>query len=390
MRAILLQMKVLLFLLLIGVVAPQAQAHVVNQMVAEIMLSEEQWSLEVKFDAGYAIPETRGDTEEEAPTQEWLASLSVDQHSALRHAAVQYLGEWFQIDWTGNSDLEIEISFPEWETEPPEFKRDFGDAGVAYFRVKYSGMIPKEKGILELVPLDGGFPDLALIVHTQDGGEAVATLPKERGFELWEVEEQIAQEISAEPKVKGQVRISTGWQSFVVYGFEHVLPKGLDHVLFLLGLFFLSTNWRHLVEQSLLFTIGHTCTLFAVITLDLVVPGRWVEPLIAITILWIGAENLWVKKIGLTRRIVVFCMGLIHGLGYASVLRGYFENVDSPLIGVLLANVGIELAQLFILSIAGLLFWWARDRKWYNILRISASSLVAFSGLIWFLQRIWS
>ncbi|MDA0963181.1 MAG: HupE/UreJ family protein, partial [Proteobacteria bacterium] len=114
-----------------------------------------------------------------------------------------------------------------------------------------------------------------------------------------------------------------GWQTFVDYipvGFDHILPKGLDHILFVLGLFFLSTRLRPLIWQVSAFTLAHTVTL-ALGALGYVnIPGSIVEPLIAASIVYVAVENLFSDGLSRWRPLVIFGFGLLHGLGFASVL----------------------------------------------------------------------
>ena len=370
-------------------------AHVVEQMVAEVELSKETWSLKVKFDAGYALVETRDDPEAPPPSQKWLESLSEDQLSALRYEALEYIEQWFELTWSGDSELETIVSFPEWDTVPVEFERDFGDGDNAYFRVLYTGNMPQQKGVLSVSTRENQngkeerFPNLALIIQVQSGDSAIEALSGAESLELWEQTEpsQQTSEAQAGGEKRPALRVVSGWQSYLLYGFEHVIPKGLDHILFILGLFFLSARWRDILSQSLCFTVGHTCTLLLIVTQGMSVSGNWVEPVIAATIVWIGVENIWVARVNWRRMAMVFLMGLVHGLGFASVLRGYFMNVERAWLGVLLANVGIEVAQLAILATATALLWWARHHTWYNYVRVGASLVIAAVGSLWFVTR---
>ena len=92
----------------------------------------------------------------------------------------------------------------------------------------------------------------------------------------------------------------TGWQSFVAYipvGFDHILPKGLDHILFVLGLFFLSTHWRPLLWQISAFTLAHTVTLALGALGYVTIPGSIVEPIIAASIVYVAVENIVSDKL---------------------------------------------------------------------------------------------
>ena len=170
---------------------------------------------------------------------------------------------------------------------------------------------------------------------------------------------------------------ATGWQTFVRYipiGFDHIVPKGLDHILFVLGLFFLSARMRPLITQVSLFTLAHTITLAAAALGVVSVPGAIVEPLIAASIVYVAVENILMKNLSPWRPFVIFGFGLLHGLGFASVLAefGLPENTFVPaLIGF---NVGVEVGQLAVISVMFLCVWQA--------LRVDRGQNEAAQGLV--------
>ena len=167
---------------------------------------------------------------------------------------------------------------------------------------------------------------------------------------------------------------ATGWESFVDYipvGFDHIVPKGLDHILFVLGLFFLAARFRPLLLQVSLFTVAHTITLalaalghtnfldeFFMATFGIEFIAV-VEPLIALSIVYVAVENIFMRGISPWRPFVIFIFGLLHGLGFASVLAefGLPEATFVPaLIGF---NVGVEFGQLFVIGVMFLCVWQA-------------------------------
>ena len=155
---------------------------------------------------------------------------------------------------------------------------------------------------------------------------------------------------------------ATRWQTFVRYipiGFDHIVPKGLDHILFVLGLFFLSANMRPLLTQVSLFTLAHTITL-ALAALGIVsIPSSIVEPLIAASIVYVAVENIYLNHLSRWRPFIVFGFGLLHGLGFASVLTE-FGLPDGAFVPALIGfNIGVELGQLAVIAVMFLCVWQA-------------------------------
>ncbi|MEL6586707.1 MAG: HupE/UreJ family protein [Pseudomonadota bacterium] len=179
---------------------------------------------------------------------------------------------------------------------------------------------------------------------------------------------------------------------YVVSGFDHIIPKGLDHILFVLGLFLYSLAWRPLIWQVTAFTAAHTVTL-ALATLGIVQPTMWViEALIALSIVWIAVENMLGgarRTIGWARIAVVFAFGLLHGLGFASVLSefGLGEFFVASLISF---NVGVEIGQLTVIAVAFLLLGLPFGNKpfYRKAVVIPGSLIIAAIGAYWVLNRI--
>ncbi|MHA6323754.1 HupE/UreJ family protein [Roseivivax sp. CAU 1753] len=140
--------------------------------------------------------------------------------------------------------------------------------------------------------------------------------------------------------------------SYIPVGFEHIVPMGLDHILFVLGLFFLSPRIGPLLWQVSAFTLAHTVTL-ALGALGLVnVPGAIVEPIIAASIVFVAVENILSKGWSPWRPAVVFVFGLLHGLGFASVLGEFGLPQDQFIPALVGFNIGVELGQLSVIAAA--------------------------------------
>ena len=176
--------------------------------------------------------------------------------------------------------------------------------------------------------------------------------------------------------------------SWIISGYHHVIPLGLDHLLFIFGLFLLAPRWKPLLGQSLLFTLAHSITLALAIFQVISLPPILVEILIAASIAWIGIENLIMKELKASRLVLVFGFGLLHGLGFASVLREKLGDLTGSALALPLVsfNLGVELAQVTVLTASFLLLWPLRrhTRKFQTI----GSIFVALAGLFWMGERI--
>ncbi|WP_341213177.1 HupE/UreJ family protein [uncultured Limimaricola sp.] len=180
-------------------------------------------------------------------------------------------------------------------------------------------------------------------------------------------------------------------QSFLRYipvGFDHILPKGLDHILFVLGLFFLAARMRPLLWQVSAFTLAHTVTLALAALGYVSVPASIVEPLIAASIAFVAIENILFPHLGFWRPVVVFGFGLLHGLGFASVL-GEFGLPEGAFVPALIGfNIGVELGQLTVIALAFLAVGWAWRKPWYRrVIAIPASAAIALVGIYWVIER---
>ena len=188
------------------------------------------------------------------------------------------------------------------------------------------------------------------------------------------------------------------WSTFRLYvgiGVGHILPGGLDHILFVLALFLSATGLRSLVIQISAFTIAHTATLGMAAAGVFSPPASIVEPLIAATIAFVAIENLFFKEMPRWRPVVVFAFGLLHGLGFA----GFFGELGLPpgqfwsaLIGF---NVGVEIGQLSIVALAFALLVLAKkyfksDRfaaTYRSCVVVPASLLIGLVGCWWAIER---
>ena len=177
---------------------------------------------------------------------------------------------------------------------------------------------------------------------------------------------------------------------YIQVGFTHIIPKGLDHILFVLGLIFFSQKMYALVFQISLFTLAHTITLGLNSLKIINLPIAIVEPLIALTIVYIAIENILKSEGSKYRSIIIFIFGLLHGLGFASVLNTFGLPENHFLLALTGFNVGVELGQITIVFlvyfILKLLF--NTQEQFRNYITIPGSLIIGVFGIWWSLERI--
>jgi hypothetical protein len=179
-----------------------------------------------------------------------------------------------------------------------------------------------------------------------------------------------------------------GWR-YLSLGFTHILPYGLDHVLFVLGLFLLGAGFRSLLWQVSAFTVAHTLTLALSVLGVAALPARVVEPAIALSIAYVALENVWRREVGPWRLAVVVAFGLLHGLGFAGALREIGLPQDDLLTALVAFNVGVELGQIAALALAFAVLGWWRERPWYRRrIAVPASLALGACGLALVAQRL--
>jgi hypothetical protein len=173
-------------------------------------------------------------------------------------------------------------------------------------------------------------------------------------------------------------------------GFEHILPMGVDHILFVVGLSLLSTNLKTMLWQATAFTLAHSITLGLSMKNLVALPAGIVEPIISLSIAFVAVENILVKKLMPARIGVVFLFGLIHGLGFASALNEIGLPNGKFYTALISFNGGVELGQAaVILAMFGLLIIPFKNRSWFrNRIVLPASVLIALIGLYWTFQRV--
>jgi hypothetical protein len=179
-------------------------------------------------------------------------------------------------------------------------------------------------------------------------------------------------------------------RQYLTLGFTHIVPGGPDHILFVLGIFLLSRRLKPILQQVTAFTVAHTLTLALSIYGIVRLPPSIVEPLIALSIVFVAVENILTPELRPSRIALVFCFGLLHGLGFAGVLSELGLPRSEFLTALLSFNVGVEGGQLTVIAIAFLLVGLPfRKQAWYRQrVVVPASCLIAALGLYWSVERV--
>ena len=177
---------------------------------------------------------------------------------------------------------------------------------------------------------------------------------------------------------------------YIETGFLHIVPKGLDHILFILGIFLMSMRLRPLILQATMFTVAHSITLslgvFGLVSL----PPQVIEPLIALSIAYVAIENLFMDRLSRFRLPVVFGFGLLHGLGFASMLIDFGLPAELYLAALIWFNVGVEFGQVALLlgAYLAITVWFSDPLMYRRAVVIPGSIAIGALGGYWMVERL--
>jgi hydrogenase/urease accessory protein HupE len=184
-------------------------------------------------------------------------------------------------------------------------------------------------------------------------------------------------------------RLQTAWR-YLRLGFTHIVPNGLDHMLFVLGIYLLSRRPRSVLLQVSAFTVAHSITLglsmYGVIT----VSPKIVEPMIALSIAYVAIENIFLAELKSWRVALVFAFGLLHGMGFAGALKELGLPRSEFVTALLTFNIGVEVGQLAVIATAFMLVGWHYSgRTWYrDRIVVPVSAMIACTAVYWTIQRL--
>ncbi|MGR3759362.1 HupE/UreJ family protein [Roseobacteraceae bacterium NS-SX3] len=364
----------LLFALLLSTVGlvPSARAHEVTPAIADFQIEHGRITIELRLNAEAFVAGIDLDGMENTDSSAFAAdydALRALPPGELEPMVRQFAEEWLEtvaVAAAGPVPLRVtQVAIPE-----------AGDAGLPRASVlTLAGEVPPQARSLMITWPKGS----GSVVLRQNGVEAPYTGYLQGGETTPPV-----------PLAGGAAKSpAEAFAEYIPVGFDHILPKGLDHILFVLGLYFLSARLGPLLWQISAFTAAHTITLALGAAGTVTVNPAIVEPLIAASIVFVAVENIFSRRLHPWRPLLVFGFGLLHGLGFASVL-GEFGLPPSQFVPALLGfNVGVELGQLAVIALAyGLLgFWFGKHPKYRGRVAIPASITIALIGGYWFVER---
>ena len=357
----------------------QASAHQVDSVEFKFRPTDDKWIFRGLLDIAYMMPESRGVADAPPLFRKDVMAASKATHDRYTATAEQTMRKLFVLKYN-DKPLKWKISFPDFEKQPLVLPPETG--GWALMNTVIEVDAQPGPGKLEVFWKDNLNSELILDTSV---GDKFATLSVFSGGSntLLKLD---APRADKKPTAILPNKTSQA-ESWIVSGFRHVIPLGLDHILFILGLFLLVPRWKPLLGQSLLFTLAHSITLSLAILGFITLPAHWVEIMIAASIAWIGIENLFTKNLKPSRLYLVFGFGLVHGMGFAEVLRGKFDGISGKdlILPLVSCNIGIELAQIAILICAFLIL--IPLKKWTPQIQKIGSVCIALAGLFWVYQR---
>lgn len=367
----------------------ELRAHETQPAIANIVVTPDRFEMQIALNAEALLAgidlSTYQDTNDapEAAEYDRLRALPGESLTAALNEAWPELVQGFRVEGAGPLQLDtVDVTMP----ASDELSRESvltisgpmagGAEGVAVSWVRENGV---------------------LVVRQSRDGQVFAELLQDGASSQFLPATGVAEESAGE----------AFWR-FLVAGFEHIIPLGIDHILFVLGLFFFALKWSSILWQVTAFTVAHTVTL-ALATLGIInIPDEWmwlVEAFIALSITWVAIENILQPRLGWFRPTIVFAFGLLHGLGFASVLSDFGLSDGQFAVSLVAFNIGVEVGQLAVILGAFLVIVIAvgaarigrlddpeeamvRDiPEMYRAIAIVGSLVIAVIGFYWFIER---
>lgn len=363
----------LIWMALLQAFPPAADAHEIRPAIADLTLSGAELRLEIRLTAEALL--ARIDLTAVTDTN---AAEGNAEYDRLRILPPEEIRRLLREDWPRLArkitvmagDMAVDLTLNRVTVAAIGNARLPRDTGLSL-----SGTLPDDGSPIRI----GWDADLGALVIRETGPEELAYTGYLSGGDL----------TPPLPRTGGAAAGRVGVLiDYIGIGFTHIVPKGLDHVLFVLGLFLLSPKPGPLLWQVTAFGVAHTLTLALGILGIVTVPANIVGPLIAASIVYVGIENVFSRNMPPWRPVVVFVFGLLHGLGFASVLEEVGLPPTAFFTGLAGFSIGVELGLLAVLALALLLVGLPFRNHDRRRISIPASLVIAAIGAWWTMERI--
>ena len=377
----------LVLTLFLAAVLP-VSAHLPSMAAAQVAIeSDGKFTLDLTFDVPPFVLDVTPQAATDTAMNTWLDGPTSALAKSLEAAQSRFQTEFTVVTDQGTPSVE-KIIFPT-VADLERYKESVSFVQLpVMLMLSLEGHLPAETrsvsfhfpAVMGVVSVTVNRPGQTPVALVANSGEATPPVPLQ-------LNHAVAPSANANP-VAEPGRWSVARQ-YLVLGFGHILPEGTDHILFVLGLFLLSCRLKPLLWQVTAFTVAHSITLGLAMYGVFRLPSAVVEPLIAASIAFVAVENICTPELKPWRPFVVFGFGLIHGLGFSSVLLELGLPRQDFATALFAFNGGVELGQLTVITAAFLAVGWWRNRTWYRrSIVIPASALIAATGLFWTVQRI--
>jgi len=308
----------------------------------------------------------------------WMFALSLTAHEIGTTRVVATIGDQYKIEVTTDAaSLDEKLAqFGKFEDAYPRRMKVLFDGAVVQPSITRAG---------DVIVMTGAVPPGARNFAIKNGWNFATYSLTVNGITNWVEGNEVSKDYSLASPAKADVVRQYLW-----LGFTHIVPLGLDHVLFVLGLYLLSGKWRSVLWQVSAFTVAHTITLALSISGVIAVSAQIVEPLIAVSIAYVAIENILQKELKAWRIALVFAFGLLHGMGFAGVLQELGLPRGEFVTALLSFNIGVEFGQLSVVAAAFALIGWRwSEREWYRPrIVVPASVAIACIAVYWTVERV--
>jgi hydrogenase/urease accessory protein HupE len=369
--------QILILLILLFVPITNASAHPLSAGFTDIDINENQTTLNYSIDALSVIEGIGGDTNKDG-------KLSNAELKAIEHRVSEWVEDSIVLEKNGK-EQKSKVTGPILENKAQN--------EVVTLKFVFPGFKPGQTITL----LDGMFSSGAtsstytnfLTAKNQSAISESVLRGKDRIWTMLVTEQQQDQSLQSNHQPQPQNNSGAtlpSWWSFFTLGMEHILT-GYDHLLFLLALLIRKQKLKQYISVITAFTLAHTITLTLTVLGIINIPSFIVEPAIAISICYVAVENIFRKTIS-KRWIITFLFGLIHGMGFADLLKEMNIPWTHLAVSLISFNIGIEVIQLaIVLVLLPVLIRLFRLNFYQKSVRYT-STLIFILGAIWFIQRV--